>query len=616
MKSDARSEPAAGQAADSEWTLNVSAVAAFIWFCRVIEFVLPALHNPASVVLSPDDAMRLSEVRDLLAGQSWFDLTQWRMDVPVGLPMHWSRLIDAPIAGLIVLLRQFLEPHTAETVAICLWPLIPLLAAWIAIGRVAEHLAGKKCGVIAVLLAASAAVVLGYFLPGVIDHHNVQVALTLWAIAFLVEIDTRRAAAIGAAIVSVLSLAIGLEVLPYVVTTVLAVATMWVLQGVEIAGAVRRFGMSFAVASLIILVGFTSTHERSSVVCDAFSGLYALLAVFGGLGLTALTFVPINQHARLVRAALCLMLGLTLVLLTALVSPVCLGGPYAGVSPLIAEIFLSRVEEVQSPLLNAASDWSSFYYGYIYCVVGLGGCILSTFMVAANRRTAAITLTVFAAMSFAVMSVEVRGILFSVLVSLAGLAASLQLLIERWTRPGWQAALATIFALIVANDTTFAYTAAGVRSFTADKSKVVARARADSLSHYCFGQPSVGQLAGLPTGRVVAFLDQGAAILAFSKHSVVAGPYHRNEQVECVEYALFTKPPSTGAQIAQRRGLDYVVVCKTSYDYAFYLANSGANGLLGRLAAHHVPAWLSPVPSVGSGGRVTIYRVLPSQLSR
>ena len=54
--------------------------------------------------MSTDDAMRLVEVRDLIAGQGWFDLTQYRLDPP-GLPMHWSRVIDAPLAAIILMLR-------------------------------------------------------------------------------------------------------------------------------------------------------------------------------------------------------------------------------------------------------------------------------------------------------------------------------------------------------------------------------------------------------------------------------------------------------------------------------------------------------------------------------
>ena len=51
-----------------------------------------------------DDAMRLVIVRDFLGGQGWFDHAQYRLNVPFGAEMTWSRLVDVPIAGLILLL--------------------------------------------------------------------------------------------------------------------------------------------------------------------------------------------------------------------------------------------------------------------------------------------------------------------------------------------------------------------------------------------------------------------------------------------------------------------------------------------------------------------------------
>ena len=45
-----------------------------------------------------DSLLRIVQVRDLIAGQGWFDLTQYRMGLDGGFVMHWSRIVDAPIA--------------------------------------------------------------------------------------------------------------------------------------------------------------------------------------------------------------------------------------------------------------------------------------------------------------------------------------------------------------------------------------------------------------------------------------------------------------------------------------------------------------------------------------
>jgi hypothetical protein len=52
-----------------------------------------------------DDAMRLVELRQFLSGgfASWFDLHEPRLGMPAGYDTHWSRLVDAGLAGLFLL---------------------------------------------------------------------------------------------------------------------------------------------------------------------------------------------------------------------------------------------------------------------------------------------------------------------------------------------------------------------------------------------------------------------------------------------------------------------------------------------------------------------------------
>src|SRR3990167_2986593 len=55
-----------------------------------------------------DDVMRLVQVRDLLNGQGWFDLVQPRLGPEGGTLMHWSRLVDLPIAAIAAPLQTFI----------------------------------------------------------------------------------------------------------------------------------------------------------------------------------------------------------------------------------------------------------------------------------------------------------------------------------------------------------------------------------------------------------------------------------------------------------------------------------------------------------------------------
>jgi hypothetical protein len=73
-----------------------------------------------------DDNMRLMQVRGLLSGQGWYDLRQYRLNPPEGFNIHWSRLVDLPIAALILVLKPFLGTPWAERIACGVAPIIPL----------------------------------------------------------------------------------------------------------------------------------------------------------------------------------------------------------------------------------------------------------------------------------------------------------------------------------------------------------------------------------------------------------------------------------------------------------------------------------------------------------
>ena len=89
-----------------------------VFLTATVMLALPAINGGVFDALSTDDAMRLVEVNDLIGGQGWFDMFQHRMDPPGGTSMHWSRLIDAPLAGLILLLKPLLGMHDAQALTL------------------------------------------------------------------------------------------------------------------------------------------------------------------------------------------------------------------------------------------------------------------------------------------------------------------------------------------------------------------------------------------------------------------------------------------------------------------------------------------------------------------
>ncbi len=246
------------------------ALAAWLLFCLMAVW-LTAQNGTLS--LETDAAMRLTGVRDLLAGQSWFDTAQHRMNTPYGLSMHWSRLTDLGPALLLLLLRPMLGPVRAETAMLYIWPLLTLLPVLVALARLAAHLAGRAAAIIVLPLALLAVEIYGLFAPGGIDHHNLQVGLTLWTLIFLIE---RRP--VPAALAVAISLAIGLETLPFALAAI-AIACLWLRT---IRARRGRFGLTLAAASWLLLFGFTARAYWFAPSCEEFSEFYAALLIAGG----------------------------------------------------------------------------------------------------------------------------------------------------------------------------------------------------------------------------------------------------------------------------------------------------------------------------------------------
>src|SRR5687768_738104 len=74
-----------------------------------------------------DDNLRIMQVRALLGGQDWYDLRQHRFNPPLGADIHWSRLVDLPLAALILILRPIVGGGVAERAAVAIAPLLPFL---------------------------------------------------------------------------------------------------------------------------------------------------------------------------------------------------------------------------------------------------------------------------------------------------------------------------------------------------------------------------------------------------------------------------------------------------------------------------------------------------------
>ncbi|RYD87174.1 MAG: hypothetical protein EOP61_36095, partial [Sphingomonadales bacterium] len=162
--------------------LRLGVFALWLLACAILLYIARA--NIAGLQMwDPDDYLRLQQVRDWLGGQSFFDITQYRIDPPDGVTMHWSRIGDLPIAALILLLRPVLGPAVAELVAASAVPLLILGGSLSALALITARLAGRRAALVAAMLATTAPLILFHVMPLRIDHHGMQTMFGLFAVA-------------------------------------------------------------------------------------------------------------------------------------------------------------------------------------------------------------------------------------------------------------------------------------------------------------------------------------------------------------------------------------------------------------------------------------------------
>ena len=123
-----------------------------------------------------------------MAGQSWFDVSQYRVHPPEGVPMHWSRLVDIPLAAFIAFFSLLVStPMEAERLAMVVVPLLTFACLFATLAALTVRVTGDRAmAVFATLMLAISMGVIMQFQPMRIDHHGWQIVLDALAVFFIV----------------------------------------------------------------------------------------------------------------------------------------------------------------------------------------------------------------------------------------------------------------------------------------------------------------------------------------------------------------------------------------------------------------------------------------------
>ena len=551
----------------------------------------------------PDDALRMVQVRDLLAGQAWFDLHQYRLAPPDGTVMHWSRLVDAPITAVIMLLRPLLGEARAELAAVAIVPLLTLLAAQLCLARLVARQLGTELVLMAGLLMLLMLPAMLQFEPPRIDHHAWQIVAVVAALNALLATNP-RAAAVIAGVSLAFGMAVSLELLPFAGLFSALFALRWWRDPEDWRWLTWYLGV-LVLGSAAFFVGTRGLGDLTNY-CDTVSPAY-----LGALGVIALGVNGLALRPAMPRLWLVAGLGLAAVAGIALflsLAPGCSTGPFARLDPLVRQFWYDNVKEGM-PVWR--QDWTVMAQMTVPPLVGLGVAINLA------RREAGQFWREFALLLGGAVAISIAVSRFSS-VSSAMAIVPLTWLVRRCAqalseprslvrRAGLAALLlAALLPGLLLDLAGRGYARAAV--IAGATPAAAATVQTHEVNVAC-GQPgSLLALARQPRGTIMGQFDFGPFVLLGTPHSVVATPHHRAAAAMHDTIAAFLAAPDQARGLIALRQADYVMLCPDLVETHMYL-DRAPNGLAAQLLAGKPVDWLEPVALGPQGGPMRLWRV-------
>ena len=591
-----------GQAAlKRQLGVNPNVLMPMLWLAATVAIALPAINGGVFDAMSTDDAMRLVQVRDWIGGQGWFDLFQHRLDPP-GASMHWSRVVDVPLAALILLLRPLIGTHGAETVTLFLWPLLLFAAALGLVAAIAREMSGSvtTSQITAVVLAVLSAPALIHFRPGAIDHHNAQIVLLLALVLLTSQIEQSAVKAALGGLVASLSLAIGIEMLPAIAAIGIAVFGLFIWRGASVSRQIGAFGAALAASSLLLAPALLPLPSLALPVCDAFGGPVLLLVAGGGISLMIMAGID-RLHSTL-RLRLATGAASAIALVGAFLSLFagCLASPYAQLDPLVTSFWVDKVVESMSlaTMLQLTPQKVLGFYGFPLMTMGFASAALIRSTPLGRFRWILGITTLAALIGLSVW--EMRGAAAASMVAAPMFAASLAIL---W--PTLATGRSLILLALAVSPASFAALGLSAKPLI-DQVFKPQMTIAERDASTCQTVSDVASMTKLPKGRVMAPIDLGPMILADTDHAVFAAPYHRNNDGIVAMLKLMLAPGPTARQILSDRRVDYVVTCSAAPEQD--LVKLAPDGLAARLGRGETPDFLEPL-DLDPTHKISVWRV-------
>lgn len=213
-----------------------------------------------------DDYMRLVQISGWVTSGNWYLQPLERLNPQDGQIIHWSRVPDILPYVLIKILSAVTDSETATLVSISITPLIYLCVTVVCISAVTNKLFGAQYAFVSAAYALSS-YLLVKFLPGSIDHHNVQLFITALFILLIPNTeqgfkDEKKAWTQG--MLAALSLWVGVANILFFITAL----TVLVLYGIFKREVSLKYASTISLSAFILSLLFILLNRPYSEFFD------------------------------------------------------------------------------------------------------------------------------------------------------------------------------------------------------------------------------------------------------------------------------------------------------------------------------------------------------------
>lgn len=546
----------------------------------------------AFAFVDSDDALRFIHVRELIAGQPWFDPSTKVLGGPDGLLSHWSRLLDAPLAALLAGFGLLMPDDAARNALVAVWPIAMLGMTFWAIARATDAVHGRLAALAALAIATFSLLAFYQFAPGRIDHHNVMIAATLGAVLMLWAGPVSAAAWRWPGALCGLAVAIGYEALAPVALVAL-LACGWGLIVREKTAAAAGFAIGLAAALALALAATVPPERWLTIYCDAISLNIVALAACGAAAYAVVarygTGWPLLGKLGVLAAG-----GGAGAAVFGVLEPACLAGPMGQVPLELHALWMDQVEEAKSVVAGLFKGRFAESIGPVavltISLIAVVGALTTTGRIE-DRFLLAVTA------GFVVLAFwQFKYTAYATLLLAPGLGVMISRLpaIESIRAP-----IVRIVAFLLFNQLVLfsVVTALAAAANTGSGEARASREAADAASlRTCTAAEALARMSAAPAGLVVTHNDIGAHLAAVTHHRALAGPYHRIPGAIIANHEiLFAKDHTASGRLLLQYGADYLMTCGPM-DKAQLSRPDWKGSLLAAVSEGKPPRYLSPVP--------------------